>query len=325
MEIITTNANWQDSGRLISYSLDLAYGDDENDFELSVPENTILERGSVWYMDGTEFGGIIDTVASVQERGTAKRTYKGRSFQGILADKVILPPSNVDYYSFDADANELLGEMISYLSLGAAFAASTDESIHITGRFDRYTDFYSGIRKAFRANGLRLGMKWKNGRCLLWAESSDRYDSAIDSDLVRFDIERRYRPINHLVCLGAGQLRNRLVRHVYADESGNVSTVQSMFGVDELAEVYDYNNIEDATELIEKGTEKLQDYQGMGEVELSIAPVVEFFIDDEVVAQDMDFGITVEARVTKKIVKANGGTTRIEYECGTPEEADNGY
>ena len=43
--------------------------------------------------------------------------------------------------------------------------------------------------------------------------------------------------VNHLICLGQGELKNRIVRHLYVDQNGNIGSTQYYTGVDEIAAV----------------------------------------------------------------------------------------
>ena len=66
-----------------------------------------------------------------------------------------------------------------------------------------------------------------------WTDGAD----AEHSDVT---IKRVVRPYNHLICLGSGELKNRIVLHFYADERGNISTTQTLFGIDERTTTYNY-------------------------------------------------------------------------------------
>ena len=62
MDLIYTYSQKKDIGVVKDYTMDLAYGSDENNFELVVPlsKDNIIEYDSIVYMDGTEYGGFID-------------------------------------------------------------------------------------------------------------------------------------------------------------------------------------------------------------------------------------------------------------------------
>ena len=97
---------------------------------------------------------------------------------------------------------------------------------------------------------------------------------------------------------------------------GNVSQSQSLKGVDEIAQVYDYSNAETA-ELNQKTREKLQELQSEGDVKVTVHEDtgILFDVGDTVTARDNLTGITVNASITKKIVKVSGGVLFVDYEA----------
>ena len=60
MDLIVTDTNGTPSGSYASWTLDLAYGSGENDFDLRCPAR--LQPGCRWWVDGTGWGGIVDDV-----------------------------------------------------------------------------------------------------------------------------------------------------------------------------------------------------------------------------------------------------------------------
>ena len=84
--------------------------------------------------------------------------------------------------------------------------------------------------------------------------------------------------------------------------------------MDEITQVYDYSNAETA-ELNQKTREKLQDLQSEGEVKVTVhedSDIV-FDVGDTVTARDNLTGITVNATISKKIVKVSGGVMSVDY------------
>ena len=64
MDLIYTDSSRKDLGVLQGYKLDEAFGKDENDFEITTDLiNTRLQEDYFIYIEGTEYGGIIDSVA----------------------------------------------------------------------------------------------------------------------------------------------------------------------------------------------------------------------------------------------------------------------
>ena len=141
----------------------------------------------------------------------------------------------------------------------------------------------------------------------------------VDDDLLDLDILRQWRCTNHLICLGVGELAARAVVHLYADAGGDVGKTQTLFGSDEIAEIYDYNNAE-AAELEEKGAEKLREMQTEGSVGVTVKDgSVTLRLGDVVHGRDNALGVDVRGEVVQKTVKRQRGAWSVDYEIGTPE------
>lgn len=318
VELIITGRNGIDRESIADYKLDAAWGADENDFELTV--DRLIDAGSYVYFDGSECGGIVDALKDNLKRGESTLTYSGRTWHGMLADKILEPDKGKDYLTVSGTASSVIGSLISRVGLDAVFDAVDSPTAGAqtikSYQFDRYTDCYTGLRKMCAASGLKLRLAYASGKVRVWAEPAAHYGDSIDSDLIDFDATRTWRKPNHLIGLGKGDEMARVVVHWYADAKGNVSQSQSLKGVDEITQVYDYSNAETA-ELNQKTREKLQELQSEGDVKVTVrddANVV-FDVGDTVTARDNLTGITVNATISKKIVKVSGGVMSVDYEA----------
>ena len=318
-ELIVTDASHVDQASLEDFTLDAAWGADENDFELTV--DRLIDAGSYVYFDGGECGGVVDSLKDSLKDGRSTLTYGGRTWHGMLANKILEPDKGKDYLTVSGTASTVIGSLISRVGLDSVFDAvvppdGSDDPTIKQYQFDRYTDCYTGLRRMCAANGLKLRLAYTSGQINIWAEPAAHYGDSIDSDLIDFDATRTWRKPNHLIGLGKGDLAARTVVHWYADAKGNVSQSQSLKGVDEITQVYDYSNAETA-ELNQKTREKLQELQSEGDVKVTVrddANVV-FDVGDTVTARDNLTGITVNASITKKIVKVSGGVLSVDYEA----------
>lgn len=301
------------------FNLDLAYGDDENDFELSGLSGARLWQGMRWCVDGSPFGGIVDTVGiSSTSDGVTALSYKGRDVHGIMAEKVIEPDAGQGYLTVSGEANAVIGQMLARQSVDGWLAASTDDSgINVNSySFNRYVDMWTGLRMMLSSASARLSVSFRDGRPVLSAVAADTYGD-VPSELVDFDAERTYRPVNHLIGLGTGELAAREVVHWYADADGNVSQTQTLFGLDEVAEAYDLSSESD--DLPGKTKSKLQEYQGQGTFEVDLPEEAGLDVGDRVAASDAVTGLSVSAEVVKVVLKVSAGTPTISYETGTPQ------
>ena len=342
MDMIYTNAKKEDVGVLHDYEMDLAFGADENDFGCIVSAAAhCCEPGSYLYMDGTEYGGMVDSIQSISASQTV--VYSGRTWHGILASKVILPlqdgetatagvtlktadssgASLVDrYLIISGDANACLRFIIERAGLSGLFAASSaDSGVIITNhQFVRYGDVYGGILRMLASVGYKLKLEYTGGAVELSAAPIFDYskDEEFDSDLLAFDIVKRYKTVNHLICLGKGELENRLVVHLYADASGNISRTQTMFGLDEYAATYDNSFAESEEELENGGKDRLKELWQQDSIAVDFEEAEDSYdIGDIVGAVDNVTGLTISATITKKIVKISNGKITIDVETDT--------
>lgn len=320
VDLIITDSNHVDVRSAVDYTLDCAWGKEENDFELVVSGASTIDAGAYIYIDGSECGGVVDAMEDQLTAGVSTLTYSGRTWHGMLADKILEPDKGKDYLTVSGTASSVIGSLISRVGLDAVFdavdAPTAGAQTIKSYQFDRYVDAYSGLRKMCAASGLKLRLAYASGKVRVWAEPAAHYGDSIDSDLIDFDATRTWRKPNHLIGLGKGDLAARVVVHWYADAKGNVSQTQSLKGVDEITQVYDYSNAETA-ELNQKTREKLQELQSEGDVKVTVrddANVV-FDVGDTVTARDNLTGITVNASITKKIVKVSGGVLSVDYEA----------
>lgn len=317
MDLIYTNSDREDIGVLPDFSLDLAFGSDENDFELVVSaRNHVADAGGYIYIQGTEYGGLIDAVTS--DTGAEEVTYTGRTWHGLLNSKVLEPDAGENYLIVSGDANAVLAALISRMGLETLFVADTTESGFTLKnyQFDRYISGYSGILKMLSSVNAKLQMRHDGANVVLSAVAIKDYtEDGLDSDLADVKITKTKNKVNHLICLGSGELTERMVVHLYADVDGNVSQTQTFFGVDEYAVTYDYSSVETEEELIEDGTERLKELLQQDDLAVNFSESDDIYdVGDIVGVTDNITGLSVAVPATKKIVKIEGDDITISIE-----------
>ena len=314
------NGEKEDLGVLLDYTFDLAFGLDENDFECKIVSSKhCCEAGFYLYYEGAECGGIIDAIKVDTDKGEI--TYSGRTWHGILESKVLEPDAGEDYLICDGEANSVLDSLISRMGLGDLFQASVEDSgINISNyKMNRYIGGYEGIKKMLKASGAKLNLIFKKGFVVLSAEPIIDYskDEQFDTDQIDFVVKKNSHPINHVICLGKGDLAEREVIHVYADENGCISTTQSLTGIAEVSAVYDNANAESSEELQQGGIEIIQESWNSDELKFDFDSNDETYdVGDIVGAKEKVTGIEVNAEITKKIVKISNNKTTISYKVG---------
>lgn len=340
MDLIYMNSEMVDQGVLQDFEMDLAFGANENNFECKIPSNMhCCDAGYYLYIEGTEYGGTVDSIEVISE--TEEIIYSGRTWHGIIGSKIIMPLLNgesstgdvtiksqdsngvsyVDkYLVISGDANKCIQFIVNRLGLSSLFRASTEASNTINNfKFDRFIDGYSGIVKMLKSAGLRLAVEYSDGNVVLSAKTQHNYatDEEFDSDLVDMQLKKMGNTVNHLVCLGSGELENRTIIHLFADENGNISQTQTQFGIDEYAAVYDYSAVESEEELLKQGTEHLASLWLPDEMVIKLDDSSDFYhVGDIVGATDNITGLSATATIRKKIVTIRDGQISISYEVG---------
>lgn len=334
-------ASKEEIGVMMNYELDLAFGEDENDFECRIASNAhCCEPDYYLYIEGTEYGGIIDDIEVNTNNNEV--IYGGRTWHGILESKVIVPlksnetsTSNVTVQTKDAsgaslvdrylvvtgDANACIGFVLNRIGVSDLFVASESTAgVNIKSfQFDRYTDAYAGLVKMLDSVKMRMQLEYQGNKVVVSAVKQYDYatDEEFDTDLVELRMKKRFNTVNHLICLGKGELENRMIVHLYTDESGNISQTQTQFGMNERMEIYDYSAVESEEELVSQGIERLKTLWESDELTINLDDTSDFYnVGDKVGATDNITKLTVSAKIKKKIVKINNGQITISYEVG---------
>ena len=139
------------------------------------------------------------------------------------------------------------------------------------------------------------------------AEIEYSQDNKID-----LTIRDNRRGINHLICLGTGELTERMVRHLYVQEDSSIGTEQYYAGLDERTAVYDYPNAEDENELLESGKEELKELASYQKLEMSVQDL-DLNIGDIVAGRDRVTGAYLRQPIINKVLKIKNGKESISY------------
>lgn len=320
MDLIYMDDKKRDIGVMKNFTLDLAFGEDENNFELStVMENNVCESGFYIYAEGTDYGGIIDQIKVNTSSNSLK--YIGRTWHGILGSKILQPDDGQDYLILSGDANQVLAELIQRMNLGDLFVAP-DAPSGLTVRnykMNRYIDGYKGIVKMLQSVNGKLNITFRQGYATLTAKPLVDYskNEEFDSSQISFEIKKNFKPTNHVICLGAGDLAERTVIHLYADKDGNISHTKSFFGMDEVCEVYDCSNAESNEELENGGREVIEKSWNSDSVKINFTNSSSVYdIGDIVGAKKNVTGISIVQKIIKKIVTLKNERATISYKVG---------
>lgn len=313
MDLFVTDQQGRTIARVRSFAMDMAFGADENDFDLSLGERCEgIGAGSLVFVPGTEYGGIIGKLKPNRTKYGDGIEYSGQTWSGVLDDHVIEPPSGSAYRTMSGDANKVLGQIVDLLGLSGTFSAESYSGIQVSHSF-RYTSAYSGVVDMLSEAGARLRMAWdtKARRCVLSAvKAKDWGDVPGVSGSTAYSAELDYRPYNHLIALGKGEGTARAVYNLYSDAKGNLSEHKSMAGLDERTYVYDYSNAE-MEDLKVKAAEKLAKLRQTNSIDVDMDSTAGVAVGDTVTAYSPTAGIATTGTVTKLTVKVKDGHATV--------------
>lgn len=310
--------------RNLAYDVDFEIGE-KNDFEMCVPISKWDKRidyDCVIYTPLTEFGGIITSIESSTVAGEIR--VGGYTWRGILEKKIIEPDPGMAYKIVSGELHGILNDLMVHHGLEDVFKVQGSSPIEIKGfQFDRYCNLLEGIQKMLRTVNCSIDFSYIKmnsdpGYVAIQANKiknlSDRVEISQDGDL-QFVVKDDRGGVNHLICLGQGELENRMVRHLYVSEFGEIGTKQYFKGVQERTEVYDNNNAANEQELLEGGEKELKKCMNSKTLKTSLKEEFDedVQLEDIISGKDYITGIMVQKPIVGKIVTVKNGNTSIRY------------
>ena len=303
-------------------SLDIDVGD-TNDFELilsrSYAKRLGIGKGFQLFCPETEFGGMIEEVQS--NTSSDEIAYMGYTWRGYLAQLILQPLSGQDYLSVSGDANRILEKVLSD-GTGQLFTVPKKNSgITIKNYRFRYETALDGLTKMLASHKARLDIKATEGvedeplKVMIQAVKIRNYSEELQydsDDNINVFIRDYSRGINHMICLGQGELAERTVRHLYVQLDGSIGQKQYYRGTSERTAVYDFSSVTDDEELIKGGTDRLKSLMNYKSAEMNIMKA-DLEIGDIVSARDRDAGSVLCRPVTNKILSYVNGEESIEH------------
>ena len=326
VNLIATDAGWRDARIITNGTFDVSSGDEENLMTLKMDiADERLEKGALVYVDGTDAGGIIDALEVNTDKGDATVTYSGRSWSGILSNRIVLAPQGKDAYTATGEANAAIQALVEHLELDDVFAASgADSGVEIGSyAFAELCNAWDGLRGMLASSGAKLSMAYDGAlrRVVLSAVPIRDYsaDAEFDSDIqAGFSMTSRRLVANHAIGAGAGEGKDREIVHRYADAEGRVSSKRTFSGVDMIDILYEDTNAE-TDDLVDKTVENLEDEQDFGSVDISLDELEGGYeLGDIVGARENWGGTTASATIGQKAFKMEGESGHWTYSSGDP-------
>lgn len=303
----------------IETDLDVEIGssDSTNDFELTNATMQDIHPGG-FYIPGTEIGGLIDYTKDRAEQDYT--TLRGYTWRGLLAQRVIMPPAGSNYRVVSGDANAIISGLIGN-DFDGIFTVSTESSgLTITSyQIPLYVNLLDGIEVMLEKYGYRLQI---TATKIASNEPIQILIEAVEATLIAgtfnedngipmsFEVDNM--GINHLICAGQGELQNRMIRHLYIDANGEVSTTQYYFGLEERQQFYDYSSAQSEDDLIDNGRKRLLELASHKTLSMQAPSDYTLEIGDLIKGGFPD-GTVIISPIVKKIYKISDGIIKTDY------------
>ena len=323
MDLILTDVNGNEIRAILDAEVDFDLGT-TNDFVLTVSRqgypDDIVNMCRV-FRPGSEFGGLIRRKGTNTTDDTV--TFGGYVWRGLLQHKIISPPAGQDYATASGELNTVIASLVDPEFDGLFVTSSEDTGQSVSFQFDRYCTLLDGLTKMLKSVGYRLHMEYVQGSggsagyVSIGAVPIVDYSSQIElSGDMQFNFKAQAISdgINHLICLGEGELKDRLVQHLYVQADGTISTsTQYYTGVDEITDVYDFPGADSAT-LDEYAEPELKDLQNSLSFSMKIVTLdFDVEIGDIVGGRDYITGIVMAKPITGKVWTVKNGTEKVDY------------
>lgn len=317
-KIIVADSTGAELRYLLFRTYDFEVGRTENSFEITILRDEYKEIpiGYRLFIPGTEYGGIVRRL----ETNTAQDVIRpgGLTWRGMMQKKIICPESGQDYATDTGELNAIVKRRVEAAFPGLFVGSTEDTGVTVSSwQYDRYCTLEAGLTKLLKAYGCRLELSYSQDlkAVIVSAVPIVDYSQQIElsSDMrTDYTMQAQTDGVNHLICLGKGELRDRDVYHWYVDENGNLDTVQHFFGADEIAAIFDYPGGE-LPDLIQAGRDRLESMMNSNKFDMKIDADMELGIGDIVGGRDYLSGMTMTSPITGKVVTWENGFQKIEY------------
>ena len=295
----------------ISFECEVGTGDASNDFELRGYD---VFQGGV-YIPGTEYGGLIECPEDTT--GEDLHTYKGWTWRGLLTQAVVSPPEGEDYYTASGDLHEIISGLVS--SRFSGLFTVPGELTGVTAEFqaDRFCTVHEALTDLCEENGYKLvieAYKADTVKVELRAEPVVTVAGTYNEDnRLSLTFADNRMGINHLICMGSGELKDRQRVDLYVDQNGNIGTTKYHTGLWEREQYFDYPNAESITELTKQGKKRLKEVMSKKTLQINRITDVEMDVGDIVTGKHTVSGTSVSAPIDRKSFAYSGGIVRLEY------------
>lgn len=333
--VIITNIDGNEEKFVDNYSIDIDLNK-TMDFELEIPSSRYNDSYGYYrrmFIPNTEYGGIFGS-KKISTTGSTV-TIGGLTWRGYLYKHIIRPLEGEDYRIVSGELNDIIRSLIEEAGIEDLFVVpDIDTGIEVNNfQFYRYTTLLRGLDKLCESEEYKIELKYIQGergdigyvqlQAVPVVDFSPRVELSQDYNL-EFTLKENINGINHLICLGQGELKDRQVLDLYLQEDGTIGHTQYYTGIRELAEIYDYPNVESIEDLEKYGIERFKEVMSQKTIEVDLdINALDVQIGDIIGGRDYVTGASLSKPVKNKIYKEKSGVVSVEYsitgEESTPE------
>lgn len=331
IEFTYTDKNYTELGYILKGSVDIENGKYEvasNDFEITLNKlnwDTNFNKGAIFFCNDSEYGGIVDSMKVETSKNTV--ILKGPTYRGLLEKEFIQPPNGQSHLVLNKEANTAIQDLISgkFDDLYVVDNVGLSD-ITVNYQIRDYNLLEALETMLYKADiPSRLDIKFYDGKVHLQALPIIDLSELLqvdDSYGLSMTVETPKRSYNHILCLGKGEMTERLRINLYLKSDGTWTTTESesvYTGLNRNTYKYEDTNQEDATELTNSAIKKVSEENGTNNVSIDFtSDDAELF--DIVGAKEEITGIYFKEQITKKILRAtlndNIQSVKIEYKVG---------
>ena len=233
MDFTLTDVYGQEKGPLEHCGVNMVLGTD-NDFQITI-QNSLYDKerhgkNCRFFCPDTEYGGLIRNTNPITSDKTVKLT--GMTWRGLLNQRAINPAKNA-YVYLNGEANTELSAYITKLGMAELFEVSREDSGIILNNYQvpLQTMLLDAFDQALALQDARLEIRYKqgpaNGRGYVLLKAVPITDHSSNIELnedgsVKLNILDYQNGVNHLICLGAGEVEQRQQVDLYAWPDGSI-------------------------------------------------------------------------------------------------------
>ena len=222
MELNYTDKDFLDIGIIDCVGLDYDCAGNK-DFELTVETGgSGMEKRSMWYAIGTEYMGIVESVASDSEEDTV--TYSGTNTRGLLAKKILEGERELIVYA--GNAGDIISEMLKQTDSEDLFVCDPTELDIPECQIVSYTNVYDAIVQLLKSvNAVPIFVVQNDRKVHICADLRDDYSDEIQyqgNNTYSFKITDDGLGYNHMICKATEDSGDRYLIHLFTDENGGV-------------------------------------------------------------------------------------------------------